>query len=70
MEKFGPFASSSMFVCDIICSDKSELFHKPDQHSNWELPRMPPEDFFYSLNEHKIWEFAFDLSILNVNEVA
>lgn len=25
---------------------------------------------FYSINEHKMWEFAFDLSILNVNEVA
>lgn len=31
---------------------------------------MPPKDSFYSINEHKMWEFAFDLSILNVNEVA
>lgn len=70
VERFWPFTSSSMSVCDTIYDDKSELFHKPHQHSNWELPRMSPKDFFYSLNEHKIWGFAFDFSILHVNGVA
>lgn len=69
-QRFWPFTSSSTFPCDIIYNDKSELFHNPHQHSIRDLCIMPPEAFFYSLNERKIWEFGFDFSILDLNEVA
>lgn len=71
MEIFWPFTSSSMFVWDIIYDDESELFHNPHQHSICELLILTPKDFFfYSLNEHKIWEVGFDFSRMNLNEVA